>query len=150
MRPEIEKTKLAAGVLPDESIKNLLDQISGSVIELNGCVGVYAEYLSSKGNDVVLTDPNRLSNSYRRTIVPDSKVKFWNIEVEDIKLSKPTFDYVIIHDLVHYGIAKKLAKMGIVNLPNKNIEFINNVINTSEITVQNTEVDGNSGTDKVD
>ena len=138
-RPEIEKTKLAAGVQPTVAEQELLKDITGTVLYLNGGVGVLAEYLSKKGCDVTLTDSDRLSFSYRRSILEDSKVKCWNTNSSDIKLSKPCFDYVLIRSMGDLGLAHILAKKGIINL--LNMEIIN-VINTKPVSNKDTKVDG--------
>lgn len=132
-RPEIEKTKLAGNVPLDDDVVEILKTVSGTVLDINGGVGRVSEYLSEKGCEVTLLDPNRLSFSYRRGIVPKSKVKCWNIEADSIKLDKPCFDYVIIRGLGYYDLAKKIAKKGIINLITVEIE---NVVYSSETAKQ--------------
>lgn len=132
-RPEIEKTKLAGSVPLDNDVIEILKTVSGTVLDINGGVGRVSEYLSEKGCDVTLLDPNRLSFSYRRGIVPKSKVKCWNIEADSIKLDKPCFDYVIIRGLGYHDLAQKIAKKGIVNLITVEIE---NVVHSSEAVKQ--------------
>lgn len=144
-RPEIEKTKLAGNVPLDNDVVDILKTVSGTVLDINGGVGRVSEYLSEKGCDVTLLDPNRLSFSYRRGIVPKSKVKCWNIEADSIKLDKPCFDYVIIRGLGYYDLAKKIAKKGIVNLVT--VEF-ENVVHNSKTVKQSPKVDRSIGTDK--
>lgn len=144
-RPEIEKTKLAGNIPLDPDVIDILKTVSGSVLDINGGVGRVSEYLSEKGCDVTLLDPNRLSFSYRRGIVPKSKVKCWNIEADAIKLDKPVFDYVIIRGLGYHDLAKKIAKKGIVNLITVELE---NVVHSPETVKQSPKTNGNIGADK--
>jgi ubiquinone/menaquinone biosynthesis C-methylase UbiE len=130
-RPEIEKTKLAGNVPLEDNIVNVLDNVvaGATVLDINGGVGRISEYLSNKGCVVTLVDPNRLSFSYRRGIVPNSTVKCWNIEASSIKLDKPVFDYVVVRGTEYYELAKKIAKKGIVDLITEEFE---NVVLDSE------------------
>lgn len=144
-RPEIEKTKLAGNVPLDADVIDILKTVSGSVLDINGGVGRVSEYLSEKGCDVTLLDPNRLSFSYRRGIVPKSKVKCWNIEADAIKLDKPVFDYVIIRGLGYYDLAKKIAKKGIINLVT--VEF-ENVVYSPEAVKQSPKANRDTGVDE--
>lgn len=144
-RPEIEKTKLAGNVPLDNEIVEILKTVSGTVLDINGGVGRVSEYLSEKGCDVTLLDPNRLSFSYRRGIVPKSKVKCWNIEADSIKLDKPCFDYVIIRGLGYHDLAKKIAKKGIVNLITVELE---NVVHSSETVKQTPKTNRATGTNQ--
>lgn len=136
MRPEIEKTLLAAGVDPPEDIVKLLSSIepTASVIDINGGVGLLAEHLSKRGCDVTLTDGNRLSLSYRKAIVPESNVKFWSIESSNIKLNKPCYDYVICRSTGDYSLSFKLAKKAVVLTYEGKII---NVVNTDANPTQN-------------
>jgi hypothetical protein len=143
-RPEIEKTKLAGKVPLDQDIQNILEGVSGTVLDINGGVGRVSEYLSDRGCNVTLVDPNRLSFSYRKGIVPNSKVKCWNIEADTIKLNKPIYDYVIIRGLGYYDLAKTIAKKGVVNLITMELE---NVMHNSETVTSPSE---NSGVIKPD
>lgn len=147
MRPEIEKTMLAAGVDPPDNLKTLLSSITpkSSVLDLNGGVGVVAEYLSKNGCDVTLTDANRLSFSYRRALVPQSAVKFWNIESCNIKLNKPSYDYVICRSTGDYSLAFKLAKKAVVLTYE---ERVVNVVNNEPNVTQNTKTDGPTKADQ--
>lgn len=130
-RPEIEKTKLAGNVPLEENIVKVLDNVvaGATVLDINGGVGRVSEYLSNKGCVVTLVDPNRLSFSYRRGIVPKSTVKCWNIEASSIKLDKPVFDYVIVRGTEYYELAKTIAKKGVVDLITEEFE---NVVPTTK------------------
>lgn len=141
MRPEIEKTMLAAGVDPPDNIKLLLSSVpSGSlVLDLNGGVGLIAEYLSKNGCQVTLTDGNRLSFSYRKALVPNSNVKFWNIESVNIKLNKPSYDYVVCRSTGDYSLAFKLAKKAVILTYE---ERVVNVVNNESNAAQDTKTDG--------
>jgi hypothetical protein len=134
MRPEIEKTMLAAGMGPPDDVKKLLSSIlpKSSVLDLNGGVGLIAEYLSKNDCLVTLTDGNRLSLSYRKALVPNSTVKFWNIESQDIKLNKPSYDYVICRSTGDYSLAFKLAKKGVVlTYEERIVNVVDNESNTA-------------------
>ena len=117
-RPEIEKTKLAGNVPLEDNVINILSNIEAgaTVLDIHGGMGRVSEYLLGKGCAVTLVEPNPLGFAYRRSIVPNSTVKCWNIEGSSIKLDKPTFDYVIVRGTEHYQLAKKIAKKGIVDL----------------------------------
>lgn len=143
MRPEIEKTMLAAGLPPEESVQKILTNVTGTVLCVNGGVGLVAEYLSNKGCVVTLTDENRLCFSYRKTLVPNSTVKHWNIESGSIKLNKPSYDYVVIKSSGDYSLATRLAKKGIVSLYDQKITLVNedkNVVNNNTDSPKDTEV----------
>lgn len=147
MRPEIEKTMLAAGLSPDEDIQKLLSVVTGTVLCINGGVGLVAEYLNDKGCNVTLTDANRLCFSYRRALVPNSTVRHWNIESENIKLNKPSFDYVVIKSSGDFSLAEKLAKKAVVSLYDKKVKNIagdKDVVNSNTNNSENTEIKPNS------
>lgn len=144
MRPEIEKTLLAAGV-NDVELENILRDLDGTFLQIEGGVGVVAEYLSKRGKKVVLQDSNRLSFSYRRSIVPSSTVQIWNVDITAIKLDKPVFDYVIIRGAGHRDLASKIAKKGIINLEEKSLEH---VVHTTKNSKPDTKVDRNINTTK--
>lgn len=141
-RPEIEKTKLAGKVPLEKEYTDLLENVSGTVFDVCGGIGRMAEYLSDKGCTVTLLDPNRLNFSYRRNIVPNSKVLCWNKEPSDIKLNKPVFDYVIIRGSDNYDLAKRVAKKGIINLTTREVE---NVVHTNETPTPTPEVTRTTG-----
>lgn len=147
MRPEIEKTMLAAGLSPDDDTQKLLSVVTGTVLCINGGVGLVAEYLNNKGCSVTLTDANRLSFSYRRTLVPNSTVKHWNIESGDIKLNKPSFDYVVINSSGDFSLAEKLAKKAVVSLYDKKVKNIagdKDAVDSNANSSKNTETKLNS------
>lgn len=143
IRPEIEKTMLAAKLDPPKEIIDVLSIVKkgSSVLDLNGGVGLVAEYLSKKFDcDVTLTCADRLAFSYRRTIVPQSKVKNWNIESGQIKLDKPSFDYVVCRYTGDFSLAMKLAKVKVLLLLDK--ESIDKLVEQGVITsVVNIESD---------
>jgi hypothetical protein len=130
-RPEIEKTKLAGNVPLEDNVINILGNITAgsTVLDIHGGMGRVSEYLLSKECVVTLVEPNPLGFAYRRSIVPNSTVRCWNIEGSSIKLDKPTFDYVIVRGTEHYQLAKKIAKKGIVDLITEEFE---NVVPDSE------------------
>lgn len=132
----VELNKDLVGHDPPADIVNLLKGLSGSFLEIDGGVGVISEYLSKLGNDVTLQDSNRLSFSYRRTRVPSSKVKSWPIDLSFIKLGKPAFDYVIFSNGAQREIALKMAKIGVVDVANKEVIRKNrNVVHNTEKSV---------------
>lgn len=125
-RPEIEKTKLAGNVPLEDNVINILGNIESgaTVLDIHGGMGRVSEYLLNKGCVVTLVEPNPLGFAYRRSIVPNSTVKCWNIEGSSIKLDKPTFDYVVVRGTEHYELAKKIAKKGIVDLITEEFENV--------------------------
>jgi hypothetical protein len=123
MRPEIEKAYLAQG--PDQETIELLEGLSGTFLELEGGVGIASEYLANKGNKVTLQDSNRLSFSYRGGIVPNSAVTCWAIDITEVRLDKPAFDYVLIRNDGLRERALKIAKKAVINLAKKTIESKN-------------------------
>lgn len=143
-RPEFEKTKLAGKVPLDQDVQDILSTVSGTVLDIHGGVGRVSEYLSDRGCEVTLVDPNRLSFSYRRGIVPNSRVKCWNIEADTIKLNRPIYDYVIIRGLGYYDLAKTIAKKGIINLITVELE---NVVHNSETVTSPSETSRVIGVD---
>lgn len=147
MRPEVERMMLAGRANQSDKMKDILDNVSGTFIQLDGGVGVVAEYLSEKGNDVTLQDSNRLSFSYRRAIVPQSKVRCWAIDLNSIKLDKPAFDYVIIRGTGLRDFAQKIAKKGIIVLETETLE---NVVHTTKNSKSEPKTVRNSDKPKVD
>lgn len=147
MRPEIEKTMLAAGLPPDDDTQKLLSNVTGTVLCINGGVGLVAEYLNDKGCNVTLTDGNRLCFSYRRTLVPNSTVRHWNIESDNIKLNKPSFDYVVINSSGDFSLAERLAKKAVISLYNQKITPVpedKNAVNINANNSENTATRSNS------
>ena len=110
---------------PDQETIELLDGLSGTFLELEGGVGIASEYLANKGNRVTLQDSNRLSFSYRGGIVPNSTVTCWALDITEIGLDKPVFDYVLIRNDGLREKALKIAKKAVVNLARKTIESKN-------------------------
>ena len=73
------------------------------------------------------------------------------IESGNIKLNKPSFDYVVIKSSGDYSLATKLAKKGIVSLYDFKITLVNedkNAVNTDSNGTKNTEVKPTVVTDK--
>lgn len=116
MRPELERHRLKSEEYPTEEQKKLLSGVSGEVIEIDGGVGIASEYLSKNGCSVTLQSEERLCFSYRNKEVPNSTVKQWNVSSDQISTNKKLFDYVIIRDALKTEMAKKIAKIGVVNL----------------------------------
>lgn len=146
MRSEIEKELLHKGLSKDDPLKSIIDNIvgRGTVLEINGGVGIVSEYMSSKGFNVTLQDSNRLSFSYRKNVVPNSSVRQWSIDLTHIKLNGPSFDYVVCSKY-DVGFASKIAKVAVINKTEKTITYVND--NSGNI-VQNTEVNGNPEVDR--
>lgn len=132
MRSEIEKGLLTNGLSDDDPLKLIIDNIegTGSVLEMNGGVGIIAEYMAQKGFSVILQDSNRLSFSYRKNIVPNSTVKQWPIDLVHIKINSPTFDYVVASKY-DQSLASKIAKIAVINKTEKTITYVQNVDNSS-------------------
>lgn len=103
--------------LVDERTVSFLSDITDedSVIEFGG-IGFVSEYLSKKGITVALCEENSLCFSYRKNILPDSKVDYINVNPLKFKFTKPVFDYIIINDLSFMSVARKLAKKAIINM----------------------------------
>jgi len=91
-----------------------------------GGMGRVAEHLSESGCDVTLLEPTRLCFSYRRNIVPNTKVKGWNIDPSTIKLNKKTYDYVIIRGSAHRDLAIRVAKVAIIDLSSMKVDYVGN------------------------
>lgn len=144
-RIEVEKTKLAGNVPLSDEFQALLEPVMNStVLDVAGGIGRVSEYLSIRNKcDVTLLEANRLSFSYRRTIVPNTTVKAMNAEPSSIKLNKPAYDYVIIRGTEHYDLAKRVAKIGIVNLLTMEIE---NVVRSGKKSGPESKAPANTGT----
>ena len=122
----VELNKDLVGHDPPLDVINLVSKLKGSFLELDGGVGVVSEYLSKLGNEVTLQDSNRLSFSYRKTRVPDSKVKCWPIDLSHVKLNKPVFDYVIFSNSNQRVLALSMSKIGAVDLTSKEVVLKDN------------------------
>ncbi len=123
-RVEVQKDKLVSGDLVDYATGTLIDNVKGTVLDINGGVGLISEYLSNRGCEVTLVAPERLAFSFRKRLVPNSKVRTMNIDGTEIKLNKPLYDFVIIRSLSHRELAMKICKKGIVNLITMEIEYV--------------------------
>lgn len=145
-RVENQRNRLASGNLVDDATGTLIDSVTGTVLDINGGVGLISEYLSNRGCQVTLVDPERLSFSFRKRLVPDSKVRTMNVDGHDIKLNKPLYDFVIIRNLTHVELAKKICKKGIVNLITMEIEY---VISDTQEHEQVSETNGPTELDEV-
>lgn len=149
-RIEIEKTKLAGGVPLEKEYLVLLDHINATetVLDLEGGVGLVSEHLANLSCKVTLQEVNRLAFSFRRNIVPNSKVTPWNIDASSIKLDKPSYDHVILRNAGNLGLAKKLAKKSIINLFSMEVEHVLPNIKTPEATPK--AIRDNKSTKKVE
>ena len=124
-RPEIERTKLAGGVPLEPQYIELLKDVSGTVLDICGGIGLVSEHLINNNVCVVtLLEPDPLAFSYRKLIVPLSKVIPWNIDPMYIKMETPLFDYTIIRGSEYYEFAKKITKVAIVNLETVEKEYV--------------------------
>lgn len=143
-RIEVEKTKLAGNVPLSDEFQALLEPvINSTVLDVAGGIGRVSEYLSIRNKcDVTLLEGNRLAFSYRRAIVPNTTVKAMNAEPSSIKLNKPAYDYVIIRGTEHYDLAKRVAKVGIVNLLTMEIE---NVVHSGKKSGSESKTSSNTG-----
>lgn len=145
----VELNKDLVGHDPPLDVVNLISNLKGSFLELDGGVGVVSEYLSKLGNEVTLQDSNRLSFSYRKTRVPNSKVKCWPIDLSYIKLDKPVFDYVIFSNSNQRVLALSMSKIGVVDLASKEVVLKDkhDVVRNSKKSVPVSETDRINKTD---
>ena len=121
-RPDLSKSRvpeLAAsanrwrenGNYVDDGIENFLSPITNStVIEIMGGLGLVAEHLSVRGNNVKLIEELRLFLVYRRQMFPKSKVAEMNMHPNTIKSQSQPYDCAIIHSDEFLALAKNIAK----------------------------------------
>lgn len=126
-KPELDiadaRAKIANGenLLTEKQITFLASVEDGStVLELNGGLGLVAEYLSARAK-VRLCDDGRLYFTYRRQIFPESKVTEMNISPYMLSTNNKLTDYVVIHNLEFLEIAKKLAKKSVISMSDLSI-----------------------------
>jgi hypothetical protein len=128
MRPEMAKSEFINKVFvkkslvtPDEEAA-LSDIRDKRVLEIGG-IGILAEYLSTRGNEVRLCEDDSLYFDYREHVVPTSTVVRLNTSPHNLKSAKPYYDYVIIHSDEYNGVAERMCKGEIINT-NKIEEYI--------------------------
>ena len=142
---EIQKRKFAEAVknerLVSEEIAELLENVpeDSVVLEIGG-IGFAAEFLSSNC-DVSLCEENPYSYEYRKHIVPNSKVKFINVNPLRLNFSSPVYDYVLISEDIFAEVAKKYASVAVINLSKKEIINADDTRAESVAEVQEEEVE---------
>jgi hypothetical protein len=128
MRPEMAKSEFINKVFvkkslvtPDEEAA-LSDIHDKRILEIGG-IGILAEYLATRGNEVRLCEDDSIYFDYREHIVPTSTVIRLNTSPHNLKSVKPYYDYVIIHSEEYNGVAERMCKGEIINT-NKIEEYI--------------------------
>lgn len=131
-RPEIQKAvlgkALAEGRLVTELEETLLEKIDNSSVACVDCgIGQVAEWLSQVENTVYAVDENRAYFSYRKALLPKSKVICVN--QDPIKwMAANSVDYVIIPNGLLLSEALECANKSVFILEN----FDEHVINRKE------------------
>lgn len=116
IRPEIAKSEflnrlhVKKNLVINPELENHLKDITKSRILEIGGIGMLAEYLARKGNEVRLCEEDSLFFDYRSHVVPTSTVIRLNTNPQNLKSSKPYYDYVIIHSPEYEDVAKKMCR----------------------------------------